>query len=319
MSPGVIVFSEADEGIFELLTKGRELSKLYNTQLSALVIGKKDEKEIDKFFQYGAEKILFWPNEKVPTFETDAYVHALFEVTKQDGPDILLIRSSRLGKEVAGRIAQRLQAGCVTDAIGLRPEGSELVVDRYALGGNTISSEIIKTNKKVVSVMPRTFEAQPTPVTGKVERLALEKPPERVELVERRKKVGESANIESAENLVCVGKGLASKEDLSMVNELCSLLKAELGCTRALSADYHWISEDRMVGISGKRCKPRLDVSIGISGQIQHTVGIMSARIIVAINKDKEAPIFKIADYGIVGDLYQVVPKLIQRIKAQNS
>jgi electron transfer flavoprotein alpha subunit len=319
MSPGVIVFSEADEGIFELLTKGRELSKLYNTQLSALVIGKKDEKEIDKFFQYGAEKILFWPNENVPTFETDAYVHALFEVTKQDGPDILLIRSSRLGKEVAGRVAQRLQAGCVTDAIGLRPEGSELVVDRYALGGNTISSEIIKTNKKVVSVMPRTFEAQPTPVTGKVERLALEKPPERVELVERRKKVGESANIESAENLVCVGKGLASKEDLSMVNELCSLLKAELGCTRALSADYHWISEDRMVGISGKRCKPRLDVSIGISGQIQHTVGIMSARIIVAINKDKEAPIFKIADYGIVGDLYQVVPKLIQRIKAQNS
>jgi electron transfer flavoprotein alpha subunit len=319
MSPGVIVFSEADEGIFELLTKGRELSKLYNTQLSALVIGKKDEKEIDRFFQYGAEKILFWPNENAPTFETDAYVHALFEVTKQDGPDILLIRSSRLGKEVAGRVAQRLQAGCVTDAIGLRPEGSELVVDRYALGGNTISSEIIKTNKKVISVMPRTFEAQPTLVTGKVERLALEKPTERVELVERRKKVGESANIESAENLVCVGKGLASKEDLSMVNELCSLLKAELGCTRALSADYHWISEDRMVGISGKRCKPRLDVSIGISGQIQHTVGIMSARIIVAINKDKEAPIFKIADYGIVGDLYQVVPKLIQRIKAQNN
>jgi electron transfer flavoprotein alpha subunit len=319
MSPGVIVFSEADEGTFELLTKGREFSKLYNTQLSALVIGKKDEKEIEKFFEYGAEKVVLWPNENVRTFETDAYVHALFEVTKQNGPDILLIRSSRLGKEVAGRVAQRLQAGCVTDAIGVTPKGSELVVDRYALGGNTISSEIIKTNKKVISVMPRAFEAQPAPVTGKIERVDLEKPPERVELVERRKKVGESANIESAENLVCVGKGLASREDLAMVNELCSLLKAELGCTRALSADYHWISEDRMVGISGKRCKARLDVSIGISEQIQHTVGIMSAKIIVAINKDKEAPIFKIADYGVVGDLYQVVPKLIQRIKAQNN
>jgi len=319
MSPGVIVFSEADEGIFELLTKGRELSKLYNTQLSALVIGKKDEKEIEKFFEYGAEKVVLWPNENVRTFETDAYVHALFEVTKQNGPDILMIRSSRLGKEVAGRVAQRLQAGCVTDAIGLTPRGSELVVDRYALGGNTISSEIIKTNKKVISVMPRTFEAQPAPVTGKIETVDLEKPPERVELVERKKKLGESANIESAENLVCIGKGLANKEDLAMVNELCSLLKAELGCTRGLAADYHWISEDRMVGISGKRCKPRLDVSIGISGQIQHTMGIMSAKIIVAINKDKEAPIFKIADYGVVGDLYQVVPKLIQRIKAQNN
>jgi electron transfer flavoprotein alpha subunit len=93
-------------------------------------------------------------------------------------------------------------------------------------------------------------------------------------------------------------------------------LKAELGCTRALSSDFHWLSEDRMVGISGKRCKPKLHVSIGISGQIQHTVGIMSSKLIVAINKDKEAPILKIADYGIVGDLYQVVPKLTERIKS---
>jgi len=318
MSPGVIVFAETDEGTFELLTKGRELSKLYNTKLSALVIGKKDEKEIEKFFEYGADKVVVWPNENVRTFETDAYVHVLFEVTKQNGPDVLLIRSSRLGKEVAGRVAQRLQAGCVTDAIAVSLKGSELVVDRYALGGNTISSEIIKTNKKVISVTPRAFEAQPSAITGNVEKVELEKPPECVELVELRKKVGESANIESAENLVCVGKGLGSKEDLAMVNELCLLLKAELGCSRALSADYHWIAEDRMVGISGKKCKPKLDVSIGISGQIQHTVGIMSAKIIVAINKDKEAPIFKIADYGVVGDLYQIIPKLIQRIKAQN-
>ncbi len=135
-------------------------------------------------------------------------------------------------------------------------------------------------------------------------------------MVEQRKKTGESVDIESAETLVCVGKGVSNKEDLAMLNEFCTALKGELGCTRALSSDYHWISEDRMVGISGKRCKPKLHVSIGISGQIQHTVGIMSSKLIVAINKDKEAPIFKIADYGIVGDLYQVVPKLAQKIKA---
>jgi electron transfer flavoprotein alpha subunit len=140
-------------------------------------------------------------------------------------------------------------------------------------------------------------------------------PLQRVQLIELRKKLGESANIESADILVCIGKGLSKKEDLSMVNELCTALKAELGCTRGLSADYHWISEERMVGISGKKCKPKLHVSIGISGQIQHTVGIMNSKIILAINKDKEAPIFRIADYGIVGDLYQVIPKLAQKIK----
>jgi electron transfer flavoprotein alpha subunit len=144
----------------------------------------------------------------------------------------------------------------------------------------------------------------------------LKVPKTRVELVELRKKTGEVANIESAETLVCVGKGIAKKEDLEMVKELASLLGGELGCTRALSSDYHWISEDRMIGISGKRCKPKLDVSIGVSGQIQHTVGIMTSKLIVAINKDKEAPIFKMADYGIVGDLYQVVPKLVERIKS---
>jgi electron transfer flavoprotein alpha subunit len=238
----------------------------------------------------------------------------LFEIAKEDGPDILLVRSSRLGKEAAGRVAQKLQAGCVTDAIGLTVKDSDIIVDRYALGGNTISSEIIKTKKKVISVMPRTLEAQPAPVEGRVETVDLKIAPSRVALIEKRKKIGESVNIESAETLVCVGKGLSKKEDLAMLNELTAALKGELGCTRALSSDYHWISEDRMVGISGKRCKPKLHVSIGISGQIQHTVGIMSSKLIVAVNKDKEAPIFKIADYGVVGDLYQVVPKLTQKI-----
>jgi electron transfer flavoprotein alpha subunit len=148
-------------------------------------------------------------------------------------------------------------------------------------------------------------------------KLDLKVPKTRVELVELRKKTGEAVNIESAETLVCVGKGIAKKEDLEMVKELASLLGGELGCTRALSSDYHWMSEDRMVGISGKRCKPKLDVSIGLSGQIQHTVGIMTSKLIVAINQDKEAPIFKMADYGIVGDLYQVVPKLVEKIKSK--
>jgi electron transfer flavoprotein alpha subunit len=316
MTTGIMVSSETDEGAFELLTKGRELSKAFNAELSALVFGNKNNKDIQPYFQYGAHKVTLIPDGSAETFDAGTYARVLFEVAKENGPDILLIRSSRLGKEAAGRVAQKLQAGCVTDAIGLTVKGAELVIDRYALGGNTISSEIIMTRKKVVSVMPRTFEPQPAPVEGKVERIDVKIPPRRIKVVERKKKAGESVNIESAETLVCVGKGVSNREDLAIVTEFCTALKGELGCTRALSSDYHWISEDRMVGISGKRCKPKLDVSIGISGQIQHTVGIMSSKLIVAINKDKEAPIFKIADYGIVGDLYQVVPKLTQKIKA---
>ena len=316
MTPGILVCSETDEGALELLTKGHELAKQLNFELSAVVLGDRNDKTVQSYFEYGAQKALVIPNSSFGALDAETYANLLHEIAKDNGPDILLIRSSRLGKETAGRVAQKLQAGCITDAIGLNVKGQDLVVDRYALGGNTISSEIIKTEKKVISIMPRTFEAQKSPVQGKFEKIDLKIPPQRIQLVERRKKLGESVNIESAETLVCVGKGISNKEDLTMMTELSTLLKGELGCTRALSSDYHWISEDRMVGISGKRCKPKLNVSVGVSGQIQHTVGVMGSKLIVAINKDKEAPIFKIADYGIVGDLYQVVPKLIQKIKS---
>jgi electron transfer flavoprotein alpha subunit len=315
MSPGILACSETSEGTSELLTKGREVSKALSIELAAVVFGK-SESDCQPYFEYGAQKAILVPQDSVRRLDAETYANVLFEISKESGPDILLLRSSRLGKETAGRVAQKLQAGCITDAIGLEMKGTDLVVNRYALGGNTISSEIIKSPKKVISFMPRTFEAQKAPGQGKVVKPDLKFPKTRVELVELRKKIGEAVNIESAETLVCVGKGVAKKEDLEMVKELASLLRGELGCTRALSSDYHWISEDRMVGISGKRCKPKLDVSIGLSGQIQHTVGIMTSKLIVAINKDKEAPIFKMADYGVVGDLYQVVPKLVEKIKS---
>jgi electron transfer flavoprotein alpha subunit len=133
-------------------------------------------------------------------------------------------------------------------------------------------------------------------------------------VVERRAKGGEAVNIEEAEALVCIGRGLGAQEDLGMVWKLAAALGAEVGCTKSPASDYGWLSEERVVGLSGKKCNPRLYVGIGISGQIQHTVGILGSKIIVAINKDPQAPIFKIADYGIVGDLYEVVPRLTERL-----
>ncbi len=319
MKSGILVSSETDEGAYELLTKAREISKQLDWELSAVILGDRDDRIVQSYFEYGAQKTLLIPSISLGTLDAETYANVLHEITKENGPDVLLIRSTRLGKETAGRVAQKLQAGCITDAISLTLKAQDLVVDRYALGGNTVSSEIIKSKKKVVSITPRTFEAQKGAAQGIAQKMDVKIPPQRVQLVERKKKLGESANIESAETLICVGKGIVNKEDLAMMKELSSLMRGELGCTRALSSDYHWISDDRMVGISGKRCKPKLNVSIGVSGQIQHTVGIMGSKLIVAINKDREAPIFKIADYGVVGDLYQVVPKLIQRIKSLES
>lgn len=319
MKSGILVSSETDKGAYELLTKAREISKQLDWELSAVILGDRDDRIVQSYFEYGAQKTLLIPSISLGTLDAETYANVLHEITKENGPDVLLIRSTRLGKETAGRVAQKLQAGCITDAISLTLKAQDLVIDRYALGGNTVSSEIIKSKKKVVSIMPRTFEAQKGAAQGVAQKMDVKIPPQRVQLVERKKKLGESANIESAETLICVGKGIVNKEDLAMMKELSSLMRGELGCTRALSSDYHWISDDRMVGISGKRCKPKLNVSIGVSGQIQHTVGIMGSKLIVAINKDREAPIFKIADYGVVGDLYQVVPKLIQRIKSLES
>jgi electron transfer flavoprotein alpha subunit len=318
MSKNVLVFSENDAENYVLLTKAVQFTNQFGDAW-VLTWGKKEDRTIRSLLEYGAKRILTIPNAEPNKLDAEALAFVLFEIAKNDGPDVVLIHSSRLGKETAGRVAQKLQAGCVTDAIGLEIKGSDLIAYRYTLGGNTISSEAITTTKKVISVMPGSFEAHPTHPAGEVKVLDIAIPPPRVQVVERRKKTGEAANIESADNLVCVGQGISKKDDLVMVNEFCTVLRAELGCTRPLAADLHWVSEERMVGISGKKCKPKLHVSIGVSGQIQHTVGIMNSKLIVAINKDKDAPIFKIADYGIVGDLYQVLPKLTQRIKDQRA
>jgi electron transfer flavoprotein alpha subunit len=312
MSKCILVSSESSSGSVELLSKAREISKRFGLETWALLFGSSDERWIQSSFEHGAKRVLTIQS---ATWDAAAYASVLSQIANENGPDILLLPSTKLGKEAAGRAAERLKCGCITDAINIEIKDSDLVVQRYGLGGNTISSQLIKTKKKVVSVLPKTFEPMPEPVKGTVELVEAKLAAKRVEIVERKRKMAEAVSIDSAETLVCVGQGIAKKEDLSMVSDLCGAIKAELGCTRALSADFHWIAEDRMVGISGKKCKPRLMISIGVSGQIQHTVGILNSKVIVAINKDKEAPIFKIADYGIAGDLYQIVPKLIETIR----
>jgi electron transfer flavoprotein alpha subunit len=305
----ILVFSEQDTVAFELLSKARELGVA-----SAAILSGVEGSNAPDYFAFGALKVFVGADARLENFFAEAYADALAQIAEQSGAQIILIGSTKRGKELAGRLAQKLDCGAVTDAIGLVTQDGRIAVQRYALGGNTIATDVIATERQVIAVMPKTFEATPQPASGETVRVELQLREPRVKIIERKPKAAATANIESAETLVVVGKGFAKQDDLALANTLAQKLNAEVACSRTLSADFHWLAEERMIGISGKKCKPRLMISIGISGQIQHTVGILGSKIIVAINKDKSAPIFKIADYGIVGDLYQVLPKLTERI-----
>lgn len=318
----ILVFSEKDELAFELLSWGKATAKKLNLTLAVAFLREAVQPHLNKaqeFFAYGAEKLYLAEHSALRDFNAEIYAAALEQIAKQAAAEMILISSTQRGKELAPRLAQKLGASCVSDALDIKIENGRFLAARSALGGNTVAWELIKTPIKVIAVMPKTFEllpkeeraAQPhfTPVS-----LSLPQP--KVKILERQAKAGAGVNLEEAEKLVCIGRGLNNREDLKLIEALAAVLGAELGCTRDLSHDYHWLPEDRLVGLSGKRCKPRLYLGIGLSGQIQHTVGILGSKLIVAINKDKEAPIFKIADYGIVGDLYEVVPKLTEKLRA---
>jgi len=228
----------------------------------------------------------------------------------------VLLGSTRRGRELGGRLAQRLEAGCVTDATSLVVEDGRLVAGRYNLGGATVQREAVTTPIQVIAVMPKVFAAGEaagsaaavTPVS-----LGLAEPA--VRLVETKPKEGESVDLSAAPRIVGIGRGLGKREDVPLGEQLAAALGAELACTKSL-ADFGWLAEDRIVGLSGAKTVPDIYIAVGISGQVQHTVGIAQAKLIAAVNTDKDAPIFAMADYGIVGDLYQVVPALVERLKA---
>ncbi len=313
----LLVFSEKSDLGFELVSKGREFAGTLKMGLAAALLGEKAGAEANDYFAHGANRVYIGENPALAGFNAESFAEALYQIAQKNDAKILLIPSTKRGKELAPRVAQKLGAGCVTDATAVEVKDGDLLISRYALGGNTVAGEMIKTSHKVITVMPKTFELGPKEdKKGEVVKVDLSLKTPRVRIVERQEKVGEKVDLEAAEILVCIGRGLEKKEDLKIVEQLAKALGAEIGCTKSLCTDYQWLSEDRLVGLSGKKTSPRLVISLGISGQIQYTVGIRGARIAVAINKDKQAPIFAMSDYGIVGNLYDVVPLLAEKLKS---
>jgi electron transfer flavoprotein alpha subunit len=313
----LLVFSEKNDLAFELVSKGREFAGALKMGLAAALLGEKAAGEAKEYFSYGADRVYIGEDPALAGFNAESYAEALYQIAQKNDAKILLIPSTKRGKELAPRVAQKLGAGCVTDAAAVELKEGNLLISRYVLGGNTVAGEVIKTGHKVITVMPKTFElGLKEDKKGEVVKADLNLKVPRVRMVERQEKIGEKVDLEAAEILVCIGRGLEKKEDLKIVEQLAKALGAEIGCTKSLCTDYQWLSEDRLVGLSGKKTSPRLVISLGISGQIQYTVGIRGARTAVAINKDKQAPIFAMSDYGIVGNLYDVVPLLAEKLKS---
>jgi electron transfer flavoprotein alpha subunit len=311
---GVLVYSERDELACDLLAWAAGHRDAFGPPM-AVVLGPDAQKRAQDYRPYGPERVFISEDAALADLQDDVMAAALIEVVEQAEAVIILIGATRRGRSLAPRLAQGIGAGCINEAFEISVEQGRLVAGRYALGGNTVSKEAVSAHRQVVSIVPGTVErAEPGEMIGEVIALSLSLKPSRTVVVERSEKPPTSVDIMNSERLVCVGRGLANRDDLALVNELAKALGGEVACTRPLSYENDWLPEDCMIGISGKKVSPRLLLSLGVSGEVQHTVGIMGATTIVAVNNDPSAPIFKLADYGLVDDLYEVIPKLIERL-----
>jgi len=310
----VLIFSEKDDIAFELLAKAREV--FTGKEVSAALLTSEASDKTQDYITQGADVVYYAQSADMKDARPELYAVLLHDLVKNNNIETILIGSTRRGKQIAPILAQKLNCGCVTDVIGLKMEEDDLHVDRYALAGNTIATESLSSTPSVVAIMPHAFKPNvKQEAKGVVKELTVPSLTAKSKIVEKREKKGEAVNLEDAKIIVGVGKGFGKPEDLDLAKELAATLNAELGCTRPLAVDFKWLAEDRSIGLSSKKVSPELYIAVGISGQIQHTVGVMNARTIVAINKTEDAPIFEVSDYGIVGDLYKLLPKLTAELK----
>jgi electron transfer flavoprotein alpha subunit len=247
----------------------------------------------------------------------EPYLSILHSLVIDYKPEIILIGSTRNGKPLAAKLATRLQTGCIPDCNRLSvDEQGRLISERITYGGNATAKITFKTKPQIATIPPRTFEKlQPKDRNGQIIKFEAKIEAPKTETIETKPLEISSVRIEDADVIVSCGRGLEKKEDVALLEELAKILNGQVGNTRPLAEDRKWFTE--WVGLSGHKVKPKLYIACGISGVIQHVAGIRDAKIIVAINKDENAPIFEVADYGVVGNLYEILPALKEALKKQ--
>ncbi|MDH5389546.1 MAG: electron transfer flavoprotein subunit alpha/FixB family protein [Candidatus Bathyarchaeota archaeon] len=312
---GVWVFSENKDLTLELLGKGNELADKLQTELAAVLLGQNVENQANELIGFGADRVYMVDNPQFKNLHAESYVSALTSLAKQYEPDVLLIGSTKRGKEVASRVATRLETGCVPDCTHLSiDENKRLLMGRMVYGGNAVATHFSCAKPQIATVPPRAFEKlEYKERKGEIIKVDVELEQPRTEVVEVKEIEAAKVKIEEAKVVVAGGRGVEKKEDFKILDELAEVLGGQVAYTRPLCEDRKWFTD--WVGLSGNKIKPALYIGCGISGVIQHVAGIRDSQIIVAINKDPEAPIFEVADYMIEGDLYEIVPALSAALK----
>ena len=306
---------------WELLGEGNRLAKIYGTKLAAIVIGNNVSHLAKEAFIHGADKVYFVEDERLEDYRTQPYAVAMKQAVNKYKPEVLLVGGTVRGRDLAGSAATFLQTGLIADCTGLDVdiETGTFMGTRPDYGGNLMSTIICPKHRPTMcSVRPRVMKAlPPTPGRdGEIIRVApnFDAPDLNTEVVDFTpiEKVG--VRLEDAQVIVSGGRGLGSAKNFYLIEELAHVLHGQVGASRA-AVRSGWIGFEHQVGQTGLTVRPRLYVAVGISGAIQHIVGIMNVDYIAAINRDPNAPIFKMADFGIVGDLFKVVPALIDELK----
>jgi len=316
----VLVYTENWDGKFkkaswELVSYGKELAKEMNHPVYAVTIGKVADDQLTELGKYGAEKVFHIDNDKLDKFNPQAYTHAIAEIAKQVDAKVVLFDHNYTGRSLAPRLAVRLDAGTVSGVVALPSSFEPFVVKRSIYAGKAFVEMQIDSEVKILSLMPNSYKVEENPTEISIEKADVEisddlmkAQPVKVDKIEGK------IPLTEAEIIVSGGRGLKGPENWGMVEELAGLLNAGTACSRPV-ADEGWRSHDEHVGQTGKLVHPNLYLAIGISGAIQHLAGVNSSKVMVVINNDPEAPFFEAAHYGILGDAFEVVPKLIEAVK----
>ena len=336
---GVYVFAQQVDNelssiAFELLGKAKELAAPLNTEVTAVLIGSGVKGLVDQLAEYGADKVIVVDDPELKEYRTEPYAHALASVINEFKPEVMLVGATAIGRDlgptVSARVATGLTADCTVLEIGdfpINPVGNQeqkhnqLLMTRPAFGGNTIATIACPDNRPQMATVRPGVMQKIAPIKGaKAEVIEFNPgftPNNRyVEIMDIVKEVKNTANIMDAKILVSGGRGVGSKENFKLLEDLAEVLGGTVSCSRAV-VENGWLPVDLQVGQTGKTVRPQIYFAIGISGAIQHVAGMEDSDLIIAINKDEDAPIFDVADYGLVGDLNKIVPALTKALKEE--
>lgn len=309
---GILIYSEELELAAELLSVGRRIARETGLALKAVSIN--DDQLANGLVKKGAE-VYRVNNENISLADTAAVAAALKQVSEMFALPLVILSSNRRGKELSGRVAQMLDAGCVTDVEGISLENGKILCTRNTLGGATVAVQSVESPTKVIAIQPKAFKPAEEELPGTVIDLPVEGISKKVKLMDTIEKSRVDIDIASADILVAVGQGVKDEAEIARVEKIAKALGGEVACSKPVATDKKWLPEDRVIGLSGKKCKPSLAVILGVSGQVQFTVGIREAKTIVAVNNDENAYMLKMADYAMVADLEEVIPELLAMLE----